>query len=701
MPRAPRTRVGRIPRINRLRGGRVTSTVAAPQQFAFTRARRELIKSASALTKIAEFTPTPASKDRWQVDAYSFAETIGEVGYVMHLTANTAAKCRLRPLRREMQTTDDGVTVRVETDTHDERVWRVLDGLVGPRGGDVRELIRVAALHLQIAGEAYLVGSPVVGLTVNGFVWEFLSMEEVRNDRGHMKRLKWGNGSPEEVDLNGYVARMHRPDPRFSELADSPLKRVRTICREVVLLTQVVDAVAKARLSAGILFMPWELSWGPLQEWENPQSTTDDVDPFEEALIEHMKAPVEDRASAASLVPLLMRGPAHIGSTPTMQLMGLVDITRDLDEQYQSLRREALERLGAGLDIPPEVMGGKGGLNHWTGYSVDADFIGRHVVPVGQLIADFLTSAYLRPMLVTHEGMTQEEAEKFRLEFDSSPITSRADSGPVSRAAYDRRAVSLEAYLRANGLDPADRPTDDETKVRILTDLLLSNPLRLAPVILPLLYPGDPALEKALAEWPEDGPLSEDQGGDVQGKRAIAPPGPERGDEADPDPDGAPTERGPNAQSLQDRLADIGVEHLERALRDAGAKLRERLVADNPEMAARVVDVPDRDLLSAVSVSGLEELGLDAATMFTDVWDGLKDDASTAVQEWLLKAGHPASVASEQAVEVATQYAELTALLAQSVVHRGLPPDPGPVMVNTATMAVDHGLSVVRLPRQL
>lgn len=697
MPRAPRSRVGRIPFVNRPRGA-VTSTVASPRTFALTRPRRELIKSAASLTKIGEFTPTPASKDRWQVDAYSFAETIGEVGYVVHLTANTVAKCRLRPLVREMQETDDGDMVRVEADTNDERVWRVMDGLVGPRGGDMRELMRVAALHLQIAGEAYLVGSPVAGLTVNGFVWEFLSMEEVRHDRTGMKRVKWGaNGTPEEVDLNGYVARMHRSDPRFSELADSPLKRVRTICREVILLTQVVDAVAKARLSAGILFMPWELSWGPLQEWEDPQSTTDDVDPFEEALIEHMKAPVEDRASAASLVPLLMRGPAHIGGTPTKQLMGLVDITRELDEQYQSLRREALERLGAGLDIPPEVMAGKGGLNHWTGYSIDADFIGRHVVPVGQMIADFLTSAYLRPMLVTHEGMTQEEAAKYRLEFDPSPITSRADSGPVSRAAYDRRAVSLEAYLRANGLDPADRPSDDETKVRILTDLLLSNPLRLAPVILPMLYPGDAALEAALAEWPEDGPLSEDQGGDVQGKRAIAPPSPERGDEANPDPGGAPSERGPNAQSLQDRLADIGVEHVERALRDAGEQIRGRLEAEAPEMAAKVADVPDRDLLAAVPVPRLAALGFHPASMFQAKFEALRDSTRRAAEDWVLEQGATEMVAEEQSREVADQFVELVGLLAQSAVHNRLPEDPRDMLSNTASMALDKGLSVVRL----
>lgn len=664
-----------------------------------TRPRREFLASSAALTKIKDFTPTPASKDRWQMDAYSFAETIGEVGYVVHLTANTVAKCRLRPLVREMQETDDGQMVRVETDTNDERVWRVLDGLVGPRGGDARELMRMAALHLQIAGEGYLVGTPINGLTLNGYVWEFLSMEEVKPDRGKMKRVRFGAvGEPEVVNLDGYVARIHRADPRFSELADSPLKRVRTICREIILLTQVVDAVAKARLSAGILFMPWELSWGPLQEWENPQSTTDDVDPFEEALIEHLKAPVEDRASAASLVPLLMRGPAHIGQTPTMQLMGLVDITRELDEQYQSLRREALERLGAGLDIPPEVMAGKGGLNHWTGYSIDADFIGRHVVPVGQLIADFLTMAYLRPMLVTHEGMTPEEAAKYRLEFDPSPITSRADSGPVSRAAYDRRAVSLEAYLRANGLDPADRPTEDETKVRILTDLLLSNPLRLAPVILPLLYPGDPALEQALAEWPEDGPLGEDQGGDVQGKRAIAPPGPERGDEANPDPGGAPSERGPNAQSLQDRLAAIGVEHLERALRDAGERVRGLMDEQAPEMAAKAADIPSRDLAAAVPMERLKELGVGhAADLFVDVWGGLRSDTADAVEAWLLEQGHGATASADQAADVADKFVELTGLLAQSTVHRPLPVDPVGVMSNTAAMAVDHGMSSVRL----
>jgi hypothetical protein len=58
------------------------------------------------------------------------------------------------------------------------------------------------------------------------------------------------------------------------------------------------------------LFVPEELSFGPINENEGVDDT-DDLDEFIETLVQHMSAPVEDRPSAAGLVPLVVRGAAE------------------------------------------------------------------------------------------------------------------------------------------------------------------------------------------------------------------------------------------------------------------------------------------------------------------------------------------------------------------------------------------------------
>src|SRR5690606_15096600 len=47
-----------------------------------------------------------------------------------------------------------------------------------------------------------------------------------------------------------------------------------------------------------------------------------------------------------------------------------IDLARDLDTLYLNLREEARTRLAVGMNVPPEIMNGKGGLNHWC---VDTD----------------------------------------------------------------------------------------------------------------------------------------------------------------------------------------------------------------------------------------------------------------------------------------------------------------------------------------
>jgi hypothetical protein len=441
--------------------------------------------SSAALARIDAWTVPARRGHEWQRDAFSFNELIGEIGYLNNLVANLVSTCELRVVETRIGV--DGLEME---ESSDPRAARVMAAFTGPQGGQ-KELKRRAAMHLQIAGESYLLGTPLKDKfdRAAGFMWEFLSTEEIRVTAGQgkqqIKRNASGlsDGDAGFVDVEAFIARLWRPDPRYSMRADSPMKRVLPICRELVVLSEVVDSIAKSRLSSGMLFIPEEMSFGPISETEAPNES-DDFDEFIATLVEHMSAPVRDRTSAAGLVPLVVRGAAEYGDK-----IRLVQLAQDLDATYHDLRMELLDRLAKGLDAPPEIIGGKAGLNHWSSYNVDADLIGKHVNPVGEMIAEFITVAYLRPMLAEFEYLSDDEVQRFELVFDSRILTARQDEGPAATGAWDRLALSDTSYLRANGFELDDYPSDDERKRRTLEKVLMADPGTYGPLLLPELYP--------------------------------------------------------------------------------------------------------------------------------------------------------------------------------------------------------------------
>lgn len=632
------------------------STTIAPSR------RRSFVMRQPAVDgglKQVDEVQAPVVKENWADDAYAFAEAIGEVGYVLNLTANTAGRCKIRPEVRV-----PGTDEWVETD--DARVLRVLAAFKPPEGGGHGELLRQAVLHYQIAGEAYLFGAPVRderGKSA-GLLWEFLSTLEIKVDRsGKVTRNAWGGGSQGQtgVDVEAYVARLHHRDPRFSQRVDCAMRRVLPICRELVLLTQVIDAVAKSRLPAGVLYVPWEASLGPTNEYEDPALPESGPDPLEADLAEHLNAPIEDRTSPSSLNPLLWRGPAFVKGTPMKDLIGNIDITRPLDALYKELRDEALARLGAGLDIPPEIMSGKGGINHWGSYHVDDDFVAKHVIPLGDKVISFITSAYLRPMLAIFEDMAPSEAEWFRFALDTSPITAETDLSDNATTGHALEVVSDVAWVRHNGLDEDDMPDEEERLRRTLERLLFAQPT-LGPAILPALYP-DKASE--LAPVFEKWEVGQSAPGGAQappiGAPAVPkPPAPRSGGREPGAPPPSVAGVDPTVFATIITAAD---RDLDRALERAANRLISRLNGVDKVAADRLRAADRKEALALAGPSLAARAGLGRDELFSGCWD----DLSTRVAGWLATALIRSGVEPIQAMQ--RSEAAATELAAQLTLH--------------------------------
>lgn len=624
--------------------------------FAIKRPKRSSANvSSAALRKVKDVRPNLSNDVGWQTDAFTYNELVPEVGFVNNVTANTVAAADLLIVRRD----ESGDWV----ESSDPRAESVMDAFVGPVGGR-EELLRRAALHMQIAGESWLLGTDIFDEheAPLGTLWEFLSTSEVkvdgdgnvnRNPSGTKQSSYGSKAADGGLDEDVYIARLWRSDPQWSDRADSPMKRVLPLCREVVILSQVVDAVAKSRLAAGILFVPDEMSFGPDDETEDPGDDTDDIDEFMSELIQHLSAPVDDRTSAAALVPLLMRGAAELGES-----VRLIDVARDLDSLYQELRKETLERIARGLDIPPEIMEGKGSLNHWTGYNIDSEFASKHVIPLGDMLAEFITTSYFRPMLVQFEGFTEEQAEGFALRFDPSSIISKPEPGQV-RGAWDRRVVNDLTYLRSLGLDEDAMPDEEEKKRRWLEAVLESDPVYWGPSLLPILHP---ELE-GLFDAADAARRQVEIDAAPTGRRIPSPSDVGLVDD-DPsegmDEPGDAVEAGNETHDL-DALIDMLTVAADAALERALERAANRVLTNKIDGSLReeLRTVPKTQVLTTIGRDRFGTLGLSESEISGDAWDSFEMKGRMWVRRHIAANGAPEWYAEEQADAVMAEMVPL------------------------------------------
>ncbi len=441
--------------------------------------------------QVKDFTEK-VTAEAWQAEAYEHVNAIGELGYVLGVQANTVAKGRLVLVEED----DDGIAIDPkDSDTpsaNRAKAERVHRALTGPDGGEEAILERLA-WHDPIAGEALLLGEPVgddkgkIAKRNAPLAWEVVSVLEVVEDehtkgqQGTARKLKRKRSAASaRLDIRGqqnaeaplheqaYLARYHRKDLAYSGDPTSALRRNAGICREIILLDQLKAAMIKSKIPAGILFVPEEVDF-PAED-DDGIADGDDISRFLQTLVRHMSTAVEDRSSATALVPNLVRAPADF--IDKFKLLSLSDGSLDLTAVKEA-RDDALSRLAAGVDVPPERMTGMGATNHWTSALLSDDEIQKHVIPTGERLARFLTISYLRRMLIASEDMTPEDAERFRYEF-TAPET-RMDKAASADTLHKAGLLSDAARIESHGFDPdLDTPSEDERARRYIETLALT-----------------------------------------------------------------------------------------------------------------------------------------------------------------------------------------------------------------------------------
>lgn len=404
----------------------------------------------------------------WQSLALSYYDAIGEIHYIGNFYARAMQNVRFFVGERG----DDDVIVPSENEQAKEILARVHD----PGGGRRVMMSRYGQLAF-ITGESLLMWTDEYE-DDDGFheeAWEIVSSDELRPEgtNGYVRFRAPGLGgesvkaTPDgewaPVPNTSIVYRLWTPHPRFSWLADSPMRGVLDLCKELLTLTQAVNAMATNHAArAGIFVVPEELDFPP------PEGGNDDdpeVDGFEYVLNEALMAAIKDPSSAAALAPVVIRGAAEYLTPEVFRHISLQDEREKYPEE--NLRSECIRRIALGVDMPPEELLGKADVNHWGAWEISED-AWRHVEPIAYAFADSLAAAYLRP---TCRQEKVDGWEKLCIGIDEGAAVVKPDRGAAAQAARALGAINLEAVRSAYDFEEDDKMDDEEYQTWIALEL--------------------------------------------------------------------------------------------------------------------------------------------------------------------------------------------------------------------------------------
>jgi len=484
-----------------------------------------------------------------------YTDIVPELGYASRFYGRMLNRVRMYPGIRRTDDTVDPITEGLAVD--------LLDRIQDPGGGRSR-IQNMYGRLMMITGEGNLFGRD---LDTDNERWQFVWNDEVEVlENGRIKWSPTGNtASAQEYSASkAVVYRMWSPAPALSGNAESSFKSVLDIAEELVILTKGVRATAVSRLMQGILKIPSELSFG---DAEGGMDEDPEVNIFLDDIIEHISATVENAGTAEAAAPFIAEGSYEY--LDKLEWMRTHDPATDYLER--ELRKEAVQRLSYGLDLPAEVLTGLAEANHWTGRQIVRDMWDSHGAPVAEQMCDDFCEAYLRPAL---REAGDPQWQEIVIGYDDSQVVISPDRSEDADRAYDRGELSGKGYRSMKNIDEDLAPTEEERAIYIA--IKMRNP---------------DMLPEGLRPEPSRGPQA----------------GPEDAPDAEEAP---PTPSGGRDVSREEAARIIGAAELalNRCREVAGARLRSKQSA-NPDVFASVNGQPNSKIGHIIGPEGLEAVG--------------------------------------------------------------------------------------------
>ncbi len=487
------------------RGGPVyrhdTSAKRAAQPASLTASAR-VYDSAEASRKVRK-TGRATNSRVWQEALWDFYDEVPEFRMGCDWVGNALSRVQLTVLKNGKPTTDQAA----------------LDALASLFSGEIgqREMFRLFGINFTVAGEAWLIGE--VG--DDGYdEWRVVAAVEVSGEGQDSLVIE---GARVDTKRSAIIPiRTWKAHPRKSDEANSPSRAIIPILQEIVTLTQVVDAQASSRLnSAGILWVPTEADvqvQSVMNEGEETIQPADNNLSLYDTMIRNAATALADRDSAAAQVPIVVSVPGEY-----LEKAQHTEFWSGFDEHAKTLRDEAIRRIAVGMDLPPEVLTGTAEVNHWGQWQIEEAAIKSYIEPLGELLADSLSSGYLHHFL---RGEGVADAEDYTFGIDTTKLRLRPNRSKESVELYDRGVVNAETVLRENGFDVVNDAMTDTERATWLTVMVakgsttpdqVAGALQVLGVALPQLGAGDEGEaanpsqhRRSLRDHPSEGPPDPD-----------------------------------------------------------------------------------------------------------------------------------------------------------------------------------------------
>lgn len=397
----------------------------------------------------------------WQIRAWEMYEEIGEVSAAANYMGDAFSQLRLFIGMRS----DDGDSV-IQLDPEDppegftteqiNRAQEILDNLNFPHS--LSELQRMSGIALFMVGEIWLLGRE----NENGEEeWDTYSTEQITtNDRGEYCIKDLPSSKPiainEDTDV---LIHIWRRSPRFPKLATSSIKSTLTILEELLLLTLEVRATTSSRIPAGILALPDSLEVIRTDNTSDNSTTNAQSSEFLTDFMRHITTPIKEPGHASAVAPLVIK--AHPDDIDKIKV---IPFGRELSQQAMDQRKECKDRFASAINLPAEILTGKGGMNHWSAWYVGEETQNDFVAPAMSVVTNALTGMYLLPRL----ALEMEEVPPFVIGFERTALIDDPEKSKEDIELYDRFLISDAAMRKRRNVSEDDAPTPEEIAARIL-----------------------------------------------------------------------------------------------------------------------------------------------------------------------------------------------------------------------------------------
>lgn len=271
-------------------------------------------------------------------------------------------------------------------------------------------------------------------------------------------------GYARQVDLDSEeLYRLWVPHPQRARFADSPLRAMIDVLEDIVLIGRELRAVARSRIASnGIIKIPRGLT-----KSNNTLDETTVTTPAEAAsafvanFTAGLTAPISNEGHPGAIAPMVL-----IGELADLEGVEHIKLDREDSPTLLDKQEKALRRMANGLDVPPEIVTGMAEVNHWTAWQIDSATARHHLEPGARLMADSLTQAFLRPVLIKR-GFPPEEVRLIRVWYDLGGLTENPNRRQDALDAFDRLGIGPEALRDALGFTPEDAPSLEQMLLMI------------------------------------------------------------------------------------------------------------------------------------------------------------------------------------------------------------------------------------------